>query len=413
MVTVAEKGFKRTEVGMIPDDWDSTKSLNNLLSEMTDFVAAGSFESLRENVSVYDFDNYAFYIRLVDIRAGIGHINQKYVDKKSYDFLKRSNLFGGEILIANIGANVGEVFLMPKVNKPSTIAPNMILMRTNESIINSSFCYYFINSKTGQKLLSELISGSGHPKLNKTDLKKLLIPLPPTIEEQKSIATALTDVDELITGLEKLISKKKDIKQGAMQQLLTPPHKGGKQLPGFSGDWVEKTLGEIINLDKGEQLNKDTLSSDGEYPVINGGVEPSGYCEKWNRSENTITISEGGNSCGFVNLLKTKFWSGGHCYSLKLKTSEVNQQYLYLFLKHMENSIMSLRVGSGLPNIQKGRLLLFNCSFPNDIIEQKAIAQILSDIDAEITQLETKKEKYQNIKQGMMQELLTGKTRLV
>ena len=272
-----------------------------------------------------------------------------------------------------------------------------------EGKILSEYLYYFY-TKYGNELAFKYCQGTKQQSYTGRIVKILPINLPPNIEEQKSIATALSDIDELITGLEKLISKKKDIKQGAMQQLLIPPHKGGKRLPGFSGDWVEKTLGEIINLDKGEQLNKDTLSSDGEYPVINGGVEPSGYCEKWNRSENTITISEGGNSCGFVNLLKTKFWSGGHCYSLKLKTSEVNQQYLYLFLKHMENSIMSLRVGSGLPNIQKGRLLLFNCSFPNDIIEQKAIAQILSDIDAEITQLETKKEKYQNIKQGMMQD---------
>ena len=127
MELMTKQGYKQTELGLIPKDWGEPKSLNEVLSEMTDFVAAGSFESLRENVSVYDSDNYAFYVRLVDIRAGIGHLKQKFVDKISYDFLKRSNLFGDEILIANIGANVGEVFLMPKVNRPATIAPNMTM----------------------------------------------------------------------------------------------------------------------------------------------------------------------------------------------------------------------------------------------------------------------------------------------
>ena len=337
--------------------------------------------------------------------------NCVYVEKLRYDQDKNIQVKEDDVLVTKDGT-IGKVAFVNNVPKKTTLNSGVFVIRPVHKSYYPRYFYYVLMSQHFKDFLGKLTAGSTISHLYQKDFVHYEFPLPPTLTEQKAIATALSDVDALITSLEQTLTKKKAIKQGAMQQLLTPPHKGGKRLPGFEGEWVEKTLGEVINLDKGEQLNKDTLSTDGDFPVINGGVEPSGYCEKWNRSENTITISEGGNSCGFVNLLKTKFWSGGHCYTLKIKTSEVNQQYLYLFLKYMENSIMSLRVGSGLPNIQKGRLVLFICTFPIDINEQQAIAQILFDMDAEITQLETKKEKYQAIKQGMMQELLTGKTRL-
>ncbi|WP_019670776.1 restriction endonuclease subunit S [Eudoraea adriatica] len=410
MELMTNPGYKQTEVGLIPEDWNLHQVID-LIDLLTDYDANGSFASVAENVKVYDYEKFAWYVRSTDLEKNSNLNDVRYVDKESYQFLKKTALYGGELLFLKRG-DIGNVYLFKMKTKYATVAPNLYLLKLNE-VSNSEYLYYYFISNRGQSQLKSKNASSTLGALYKDDVKAIYVPLPPTLTEQEAIATALSDVDALISSLDKFITKKKAIKQGAMQQLLIPPYKGGKRLPGFSGEWVEKTLGEIINLDKGEQLNRDTLSSDGAYPVINGGVEPSGYCEKWNRSENTITISEGGNSCGYVNLLKTKFWSGGHCYSLKFKTSEANQQYLYLFLKYMENSIMSLRVGSGLPNIQKGRLVLFNCSIPIDVKEQKAIAQILSDMDEEIEQLESKKVKYQAIKQGMMQELLTGKTRLV
>jgi len=129
--------------------------------------------------------------------------------------------------------------------------------------------------------------------------------------------------------------------------------------------------------------------------------------------ENTITISKGGNSCGFVNYCKTKFWLGGHCYALKIINSNIDKEFLYQILKFKEKSIMGLRIGSGLPNIQKKNLNDFKLTIPNDRTEQNHIAKILSDMDAEIQSLEKKLDKYKAIKQGMMQQLLTGRIRLV
>jgi type I restriction enzyme, S subunit len=241
-----------------------------------------------------------------------------------------------------------------------------------------------------------------------TIVNKMPLAVPPTLAEQEAIAAALSDADALIAALEGLIAKKRQIKQGAMQELLT----GKKRLPGFSGAPNEKPLAEVVQIEKGKQLNRDTLSLSANYPVWNGGIEPSGYTNEWNTNENMITISEGGNSCGFVNYINTKFWLGGHCYTLKNIDNGILKKYLYQYLKHREKDIMALRVGSGLPNIQKARLASFEVYLPS-LEEQTAIAEILSDMDAEIDMLEAKLAKSRQVKVGMMQELLTGKVRLV
>jgi len=240
---------------------------------------------------------------------------------------------------------------------------------------------------------------SGVPSLNAKTIEQIQIPLPPTKAEQAAIAEALNDADALITELEKLIAKKKAIKQGAMQELLKPKE-----------GWDVKKLGEIADIDKGEQLNRETLSDRDTYPVFNGGISPSAYTNKWNTEKETIIISEGGNSCGYINFIKERFWRGGHCYQVKTR---IEKEFLFHLLKSQEKNIMALRVGSGLPNIQRGRSIGFELIIPKDENEQKKIAQILSDMDTEIDALEKKLNKYKMLKQGMMQNLLTGRIRLI
>jgi len=173
------------------------------------------------------------------------------------------------------------------------------------------------------------------------------------------------------------------------------------------GEWSENSLDFICEIIKGEQLNKLDLEKSGEFPCINGGIEPSGYTDKWNRLENTITISEGGNSCGYVNFLKTKFWSGGHCYSLQNIKDGFDLDFLYYALKGNESKIMGLRVGSGLPNIQQKAIKAFEIKYPKDEPEQTRIAEILSTADEAIAHTKALIAKYQRIKTGLMQDLLT------
>ena len=225
--------------------------------------------------------------------------------------------------------------------------------------------------------------------------------------EQEAIAEALSDADALIESLEKLVEKNRQIKQGTMQELLT----GKKRLTEFSEEWLEKPLGEISTINKGSQLDNSKTIVHGNFPYLNGGITPSGFADKSNTPRNTIAISEGGNSCGYVQFMSESFWCGGHCYSVTAE--RLDNHFLYHALKSAESLIMGLRVGSGLPNVQKKALLRFKLRFPRVREEQAAIATILSDMDAELTTLEIKLTKAHHIKQGMMQELLTGRIRLV
>lgn len=142
---------------------------------------------------------------------------------------------------------------------------------------------------------------------------------------------------------------------------------------------VTVSLIDIAVIIKGEQINGLQLEETGTYYYLNGGIVPSGYTNDYNVDENTISISEGGNSCGFVKYNTKRFWSGGHCYTLKVNETKCNKKYLYFYLKSKEKDIMKLRVGSGLPNIQKNTLAAFNVKIP--IMEKQTyIAKMLDSI---------------------------------
>ena len=142
-------------------------------------------------------------------------------------------------------------------------------------------------------------------------------------------------------------------------------------------------LSEICDIVKGKQVNGEYLSEIGEYYVMNGGTEPSGYYNEYNVKANTISISEGGNSCGYVQFNKFPFWSGGHCYSLQNIPDAVDNLYLYHYLKSKENVIMKLRIGSGLPNIQKKDLAMFKAIIP-PIDQQITISTFLSSLERKV-----------------------------
>ena len=139
-------------------------------------------------------------------------------------------------------------------------------------------------------------------------------------------------------------------------------------------------LSEICDIVKGKQINGEYLSESGEYYVMNGGTEPSGYYSEYNVKANTISISEGGNSCGYVQFNNFPFWSGGHCYSLQNIADIVDNLYLFHYLKSKEEAIMKLRIGSGLPNIQKKDLAMFKTIVP--LFEQQiTISTFLSSLE--------------------------------
>ena len=192
----------------------------------------------------------------------------------------------------------------------------------------------------------------------------------PTKDEQRKIADFLRLLDERIATQNKIFEELKQLKNGISDKLF-------KSIKG-----AVKPLSSICEIIKGKQINGEFLTDKGEYYVMNGGVKPSGYFDNYNVEADTISISEGG-SCGYVQFNTSPFWSGGHCYTIQEVTSTIDNLYLYHYLKSKEDEIMKLRIGTGLPNIQKKDLANFKIVIP-EMEKQKKISNILSLLERKI-----------------------------
>ena len=184
--------FKKTKLGVIPSNWE-VKPIKEIAETVTDYVANGSFASLAKNVTYKNEEDVAVLIRLVDYnnRFQGGFV---FIDEHAYQFLAKSKLFGDEIIISNVGANVGTVFRCPKLPYKMSLAPNSIMVKFNG---NNDFYFHWLRSYNGQQMLKSIVTGSAQPKFNKTNFKEMLAPVPP-LEEQKKIAAILSALDEKI-----------------------------------------------------------------------------------------------------------------------------------------------------------------------------------------------------------------------
>ena len=228
---------------------------------------------------------------------------------------------------------------------------------------DGSFMSYQLNGKRKYDI-AKVAQGVSVVHLYGEHLKNIKT-INPSLNEQKKIANLLSLLDERISTQNKIIEDLKKLKSAISERLF----KDAK------GDII--TLSEICDIVKGEQINGELLSEHGKYYMMNGGTDPSGYYDNYNVGAHTISISEGGNSCGYVQFNKCPFWCGGHCYSIQNIADNINNLYLYHYLKTEEKAIMKLRIGSGLPNIQKKDLATFKIKLPTSK-QQKAISDILS-----------------------------------
>ena len=193
------------------------------------------------------------------------------------------------------------------------------------------------------------------------------------------------------------------IYQKIFESLVAPTLKLGQIVEIIKGQQVNGT--QIVEIIKGQQVNGTDLLEQGDYYVMNGGTTPSGWLNTYNTECNTISISEGGNSCGYVQYNTSRYWSGGHCYSLRiLNIHETIDLYLYHYLKWQEGNIMALRIGSGLPNIQKKDLLRFPVILPT-ISLQKRIVSILNAIEEKVTCENSITEHFTKHKEYLLNEL--------
>lgn len=239
---------------------------------------------------------------------------------------------------------------------------NIIRLKNNDG----GFFAYQLNG-TRKKDIARVAQGVSVVHLYGENLKHIRV-YHPAIEEQKKITRLLSLIDKRIATQNKIIEDLNKLKSAISECIFNS----------IKGDVV--MLSEICDIVKGKQINGEYLSESGEYYVMNGGTEPSGYYSEYNVKANTISISEGGNSCGYVQFNNFPFWSGGHCYSLQNIADIVDNLYLYHYLKSKEEAIMKLRIGSGLPNIQKKDLAMFKTIVP--LFEQQiTISTFLSSLE--------------------------------
>ncbi|MDO9938050.1 restriction endonuclease subunit S [Glaesserella parasuis] len=345
------------------------------------------------NWAQYYSDTGAKFIRMTNLnRNGITLLldDLKFVNIQSNSADgKRTSLQANDILIS-ITTELGKIGFIPENFGEAYINQHTALIRIDPNKAHAKFIAYVLSSATMNKTINSLNDAGAKAGLNLPTIKALSLKLP-SIEEQIQIAETLSTWDNAIQTTEKLLENSRQQKKALMQRLL----KGN--------NWLQTDLAELAVISKGSQLNKNTLSDNGQYAVINGGIEPSGYTDKFNTESHTITISEGGNSCGYIGFQKEKFWCGGHCYALS--NLRINCLFLYQLLKYNEENIMRLRVGSGLPNIQKKALESFSLSYPQDISEQQKITEILSTADQEIETLQRKLECLKLEKGALMQRV--------
>lgn len=329
----------------------------------------GSGVTPRGGEAVYKTEGHPF-VRSQNV--GLGHLlldDIAYIDEDTHQRQKNTELQLDDVLLNITGASIGRSAIVTKEIVRGNVNQHVCIIRTKDNLVSSFLCNFLL-SNYGQKQIDSFQVGGNRQGLNFEQIKSIKIGLP-SIEEQKKIAELLQLLEQRIVTQNKIIEDLKKLKS-AISERLFKSVKGSTVL-----------LSAICDIVKGKQINGENLSENGNYYVMNGGIEPSGYYDDYNVDANTISISEGGNSCGYVQFNTIPFWSGGHCYSIQNVTENVDNLYLYHYLKSKEGDIMKLRIGSGLPNIQKKDLAKFKVTVPT-LERQKTISTFLSVLERKV-----------------------------
>jgi type I restriction enzyme S subunit len=355
-----------------------------------------------------------------------------YIDDMTHETFSSTEIQLDDVLLNITGASIGRSSVADERVIAGNVNQHVCIIRTKKRNLHPHFLNYFLLSRNGQKQIDSFQAGGNRQGLNFGQIKSFQITCPPTIAEQSAISKALVDADELINFLYKLIAKKRAIKQGAMQELLKP--KDG---------WVLKTLGELFQFSGGFTASRDQLSNEGvcylHYGDIHGStksyidvanefidipklpIELKKVSRKSMLDDGDLVFVDAseddeGTSRHIVvnNPEGIPFISGLHTIVAKSLDKTINNEYKrYCFQSdYIKRQFKFFAVGTKVSGISKASIAKIEIYVP-PVEVQTNIASILSDMDAEITVLETKLAKYKQIKEGMMQNLLTGRIRLV
>jgi type I restriction enzyme S subunit len=413
--------YKRTEVGVIPEDWDVVEAF-----ELEPFITSGS-----RGWAKYYSDRGALFMRITNLSRET--IYPDLSDTKLVDLPQdeteglRTALQDGDILIS-ITADIGIIgYFNERIPKPAYINQHIACLRLPAKEADSLFQSYYLASHGPQRRFAEMTDVGAKTGINLTTVGKLKL-LQPPLDEQHNIATALSDVDALLVVMEQLIAKNRDLKQAAMQQLLT----GQTRLPGFQGEWGALPAREIGAFRGGNGFPLEAQGErSGAYPFFkvsdmnNEGNETfMTTANHWISEQarrhlgstlfpaDSIVFAKVGAA---IFLERKKILLQPSCIdnnmaAFVLDKSRADVRFVHTLL--LNKKLGALVATTALPALNGKQLGEMMLALP-PLHEQIAIAEVLSDMDAELTALEQRRAKTVALKQAMMQELLTGKTRLI
>ena len=396
-------GYKRTEVGVIPEEW-SFQSLGTICD-----VRDGTHESPR-----FYSEGVPFVTSKNIVNGNLDLENTSYISEQDANEInKRSKVDPNDILMSMIGT-IGSAVLIDF--EPSFCIKNVALIKPQEVL--PKFLIQLIVSPLFQNYLRDSLDGGIQKFVALGTLRHLNVPLPSS-SEQRAIAEALSDVDELLGSLEKLIAKKRAIKQAAMQQLLT----GKTRLPGFSGEWETTRLGEFASI-RNHKVLPSNIPPDTPCVELDHIEQSNGRLLGCSTAQHSTSFKyrffSGDVLFGRLRSYLRKFWLAdrdGICtteiWPLLTDPQQADSGFLHAIVQCEEFiEVASISYGTHMPRADWGVMQHLDIRLPQ-VQEQRAIAAVLSDMDAEIAALERRRYKTRAIKQGMMQQLLTGRVRLV
>ncbi|MFV0140546.1 restriction endonuclease subunit S [Empedobacter falsenii] len=402
---MVKQGYKQTEIGVIPEVWD--------------YGVFSNFVKLRHGFQFLEHHFSSSGVPVIKIgtlkdSGGIDVNKFTFVSEDIFEKFKSIQLFKGDVVMALTGATLGKV---SKVDYNERCLQNYrVGLFNGKEGVDNNFIYHILQSFLVQKTVKELVNSGAQPNLGKADFDKIIIPLPP-LAEQEAIASALSDADAWIERLEQLIAKKRLIKQGAMQTLLTPPSHAEPVEA-----WEVKKLGEVFKLKQGVQCGVENQFLNDK----NGYIRFIRIVDLTQQNTEERFIKDPGveHHITETDLFMVRYGAPGvvgfgykgvianNLFRLipKIELLELYFKYVFDYMKSYIEEISSSSTMAALNFTTLNNIDLF---FQKSLSEQARIATILSDMDAELEALEQQLAKARLIKQGMMQELLTGRVRLV
>jgi type I restriction enzyme S subunit len=394
---LVQAGLQQTEIGPIPMDWQVEPLAK--VAEIRSGIAKNVNSVLQDAIEVP-------YLRVANVQDGYLDLQEISTIRINREDLRRYSVLPFDVLM-NEGGDIdklGRGALWRGQIQPCVHQNHVFVVRCKPALAPQFLSAWSASPPARRYFLFAGKQTTNLASINKTSLGQLPVAMPRLREEQERIAQALADADALIESLEQLLAKKRQIKQGAMQELLT----GQRRLSGFSKSWARAQLSDICQMKSGESITSERIDEHSQYPCY-GGNGIRGFTDRFTHSGPHVLVGRQGALCGNITFVDGKFFASEHAVVV---TSSARSDIYWLGYVLTSMELNQYSESSAQPGLAVARLLTLEVLAP-DALEQTAIATILSDMDTEITALEARLTKARQLKQGMAQALLTGRIRLV